>query len=237
MFNVAIVEDEISAADIIEKFLEKFGRETDECFSIRRFSSAVEFLQDYKSYHDMVFMDINMPGMDGMTASRKLREIDPNVVLIFVTNMARYAVGGYEVGAFDFIVKPVSYANFAMKLRRALKAISRRDEKTVLISGKTNTRKVYVSHIRYVEVMNHVIVYHTTDGDIQTTGTMKAVTQNLKDAPFALCNQSYFVNLEYVNGINAEGVMVDGEVLPISRPRKREFLRALNLYVNNRMGG
>lgn len=70
--------------------------------------------------YDIVFMDIQLPDMDGMTASRRLRALDRDVILIFVTNMANYAVSGYEVDALDFIVKPVSYFPFTVKPERAL---------------------------------------------------------------------------------------------------------------------
>lgn len=120
MVNVAIVEDEIRSADVLCGFLERYGSEKGREFAVSRFTDAIAFLENYVPRYDIVFMDIQLPDMDGMTASRRLRALDRDVILIFVTNMANYAVSGYEVDALDFIVKPVSYFPFTVKLERAL---------------------------------------------------------------------------------------------------------------------
>ena len=67
----------------------------------------MDFLEKYRANYDLVFMDIEMPVMDGMSAIKKLRQIDKNVLVVIVTNLAQYAVNGYELGVFDFMVKPV----------------------------------------------------------------------------------------------------------------------------------
>ena len=112
MRNVAVIEDEKSASDALGQHLKRYGAETGEEFKIYVFPDAETFLQNYKADYDVVFMDIELPGMNGMTAARELRKLDGKVVLVFVTNMSQFAVGGYEVGAFDFILKPVNYSSF-----------------------------------------------------------------------------------------------------------------------------
>lgn len=107
MYNIAIVEDSKEATDVLKSYFDRFSEEMGARFNVVCFDNALDFLENYSSAFNLVLMDINMPHMDGMEASHRLREIDNNVTLIFVTNMAQYAIRGYEVGATDFIVKPV----------------------------------------------------------------------------------------------------------------------------------
>ena len=117
--NIAIVEDDGKEAEALLSYIKKYGEKSGTSFDVKIFSDAENFLESYKQGLDIVFMDIELPGMNGMDASKRLRALDRSVTLIFVTNMARFAVNGYEVGAFDFIVKPVTYGSFEIKFRYA----------------------------------------------------------------------------------------------------------------------
>ena len=121
MIRVAVVEDEAVHADRLIACLRRYGRENDLAFSVARFSDAISFLETYRGGFDLVFLDIRMPGIDGMEAAKRLRGIDAAVQLVFVTSLVRYAVDGYAVGAADYIVKPFSYEVFALKLSRILR--------------------------------------------------------------------------------------------------------------------
>ena len=107
MYKFAIVEDNEAAAEKLAGFLERYANENNEVFEIIKFHDALDFLDGYRTVYDAVFMDIEMPGIDGMEAAHRLRRLDQKVILVFVTNMASYAVKGYEVNATDYIVKPV----------------------------------------------------------------------------------------------------------------------------------
>ena len=116
MLRIAIVEDDEKYADLLQEYLKKYGEERSEEFCCVMHKNAVVFLNNYKANYDIVFMDIDLPHMNGMTASQKLREVDKQVVLVFVTNLAQMAIKGYEVNAYDFIVKPVSYYGVQMQI-------------------------------------------------------------------------------------------------------------------------
>ena len=122
--RIAVVEDEeICRRELrscIEEFMGRDGREwgTPE---ISEFSDAEAFLSGYRSVYDIVFMDIEMPGMSGMRVAEKLREMDGDVTLVFVTKMAQFAIKGYEVDAFDYILKPVNRQRFFSTFSRILK--------------------------------------------------------------------------------------------------------------------
>lgn len=234
MRNIAIVEDEENEAAALAGFIQRYGEKTGEQFNIFTFLSAEKFLSGYSADYSIVFMDIELPGMNGMDASKSLRELDRDVVLVFVTNMSQFAVGGYEVGAFDFILKPVTYHSFFLKFSRIMQKIRNSDDIHIVIKGKEVTKRVSSSDIKYVEIVNHVLTYHLSSGNIVSTGTMKSVLEQLKGGSFALCNQSYLVNMKYISEFSDNEVCVGEDKLPISRPKKKEFHRAINLYFNGR---
>ena len=232
---VAVVEDSDAEYDALKAQLERFASESGKyAFECVRFCDAVNFLQNYKPMYDMVFMDIGLPGMNGFDAARKLREADDTVMLMFITNMSRFAVNGYEVGAFDFVVKPVRYASLRLKLLRAMERLDAAEDRKISVpfSGRGGgTKVVSVSSIKYVEVMDHDIIFHTTSGDINSYGSLKKIESALQSDSFCKCNSCYLVNLKYVGGVRDFTVTVAGDELSISHAKKKDFLRALGAYL------
>lgn len=176
-------------------------------------------------------MDIQLPDLDGMEAAKKLRRLDSSVTLIFVTNMANFAVRGYEVDALDFIVKPVEYFSFALKLDRALERLKSTAEQEIFAKTENGTVRLKSSQIKYVEIMKHSIVYHTTEGDYSAYGSLRSVEQMLPENWFVRCNSCYLVNLRYVTRVSGFTVTVGGDDLSVSHSKKREFMKALNEYI------
>ena len=144
MIKIAVAEDEIEMSNQLLKYIKQFFDENDLDYSVMVFDNAIKLLDNYDFSFDLIFMDINMPLLNGVEASKKLREIDSEVTLIFITSLAQYAIKGYEVNAFDFILKPVAYYNFAMKLTRTLDKLSKEDAKTLVINNKSSIKKIKV---------------------------------------------------------------------------------------------
>ena len=232
MINVAIVEDEKPAAELIGSYLQEFGRQEEEEFSVRVFGDAVSFLENYKPDFDLVFMDIMMPSIDGMRAAKKLRERDRNVQIIFVTSMSQFAVKGYEVAALDFIVKPVSYFDFCIKMRRAVFAVRSCDGRSVVVPAEGGELRIFVRDLQYIEVSGHNCRYHIAPHRVaEGRNTIRGLSALLQPYHFMRCNSCYLVNLKYVNSVKEYTVDVAGEKLKVSQPKKKEFLRALNNYI------
>lgn len=230
--KIAIVEDQEEEAERLAAYLERYGKEKNCTFQVSRFSSGDSFISRYQPVYDVVLMDIMMPGINGLDAARELRKVDSDVTLIFVTNMARFAIRGYEVEAFDFVVKPVTYQSFVVKLDRVMGKIRNEQRETsILLSMPEGKKRISPSQIKYLEVSGHKVVYHTTQGDYPVYGSMKSAQEQLNPQVFSRCNSCYLVNLNYVSAINGLFVTVDDEVLQISRARKNTFISQLNEFL------
>ena len=234
--HVAIVEDSPAEAELLRSYFARFTREHGVDFTLTCFASGEEFLNKYRPAYDLVLMDIGLPGHNGMETAAALRERDRSVTLIFVTNMAQFAVKGYEVDAFDFVVKPVGYSNFALKLQRALNKLDTRRDSEVLVTLSDSMVRLSASQIKYIEISGHRMVYHTTDGELYAYGNLKEVEATLGGGMFARCNNCYLVNLNYVRAVQGHTVAVGTDELQISRPRRKAFIQALNDYLGGGIG-
>ena len=220
------------AAEVLCSFLDKYAAEKNENIRYVRYKCTTDFLSGYNGA-DIVFMDINiMNDMNGIKAAHKLRQADSVVTLIFITSFEQFAVKGYEVEAFDFIVKPVSYPDFALRMNRVLKHVQKERQDTINIKNEGKFIIASVRDIKYVEVMRHKMLFHMTDGIVESTGTLREMEDALTDKYFVRCNKCYLVNLRHVRGMDGSFVNVDGELLLVSRPRKKDFLSALNRYLS-----
>ena len=231
MYRIAIVDDENSAAEALEGQIRRYAGEAGADVETVRYESAMAFLSNYQANFDIVFMDIEMPYLNGMEGAAKLREIDRTTLLIFATNLGHMAVQGYTVEAFDFIIKPVRYELLRMKLERAFRRLERERVRNVSFNSDGARLVMPADQIRYVEVADHRLVFHTESGDYPAYGTMAKLRGQLEPLGFFLCNNCYLVNLRFVRRVEKFTVTVGEDALQISRPRRKAFLQALNDYI------
>ena len=127
MYRIAIVEDDRNFIEELQTYLEQYAQEEKQEFEISVFYDGAEILENYEPNYDLILLDVEMSKVNGMDAAEKIREVDEKVVLMFITNMAQYAIHGYAVGALDFVMKPITYYTFSMKVKRALKRVQKNE--------------------------------------------------------------------------------------------------------------
>ena len=172
-----------------------------------------------------------MGKLNGMETAREIRKKDQDVVLVFITNMAQYAINGYDVGALDYVLKPINYYTFSVRLDRAVSRVKKRQPEEILLNLPDGIKRLKVDRIHYVEVQNRMLHYHTEDGIFVVRGTLQGAEETLKESHFVRCNHWYLVNLQYVSEIRRNIVIVAGDELEISRRNKTAFLSELTDYM------
>lgn len=227
MRNIAIVEDEDEAAEVLTGYINKFSEETGQQFHIDRFSDAVKFLDGYIAKYAVVLMDIQMPHRDGMSAAVELRKNDKTVSIIFITNLIQYAQKGYEVDAVAYTLKPVQYYDFALKFRKALDIYVLNEKQDLTLNTAEGPCRISTDKLMYVEIVRHRLYYHMVDTVIEMTGVLSKVEEELKKFGFLRCNQCYLVNPRYIVNVKGSSVILGSESLAISRPRRKAFMTEL----------
>ena len=233
MLRCAIVEDSPRELEHLKECLARYSAERDIPLETTAFGDAASFLEHYRADYDIVFMDIELPGINGMEAAHRLREIDQQVILIFVTNMAQFAVKGYEVDALDYIIKPAQYGPLSIKLDRAAQRW-RAAAESVMVALPTGTQRLLLWEIYYIEVQGHKLTYHTEKGQLPGTGTLQDAEQRLHGKGFLRCNKCYLFNQKHIQTVTGSDVVLsNGEKLQISRLRKKEFMEELARSMGN----
>ena len=236
MIRIAIVEDNDKEAKALTNLLERYGKDHDMEFHIKVFEHALRFLDQYQPDYELIFMDIDMPYLNGIEATKKLRQIDENVVLVFVTALAQYAVQGYGVGALDFLLKPINYTILESKMARALNAVNKNKGKQIMIRSENRIKVIDVKDILYIEMYNHYLNFHIESSKeiFKMRGTLASAKELLEDLYYEECNKGILVNLAKVSSIEGfKVILTNGEELVISRSKKSLFLQRLAEFHGN----
>ncbi len=231
MIRIAVAEDDSKCAKQLCGYIRDYEKESGYSFSVETFTDGDQLVEGYRAQFDIILMDVQMPLMDGMEAAAEIRKVDHEVVIIFITNMAQYAIRGYEVDALDYVLKPVSYFAFSQRLGRALQRIRNREKTYFAVPVKGGVVKMAASDLFYVESQGHQIIYHARTGIRVSSGTIQEMQEKLEPQGFFRCNKGYLVNLKYVDAVRDGCAVVNGESLLISRAKRNSFLEALTDYI------
>ena len=234
MIRVAIVEDDAEVQGVLQEYIRRYTRQYGTEFEVSVFADGVDILEDYRAVYDIIFLDVEMKHLDGMTTAERIRQMDADVILIFITNMAQYAIRGYSVGALDYVLKPVPYFAFSQQLLKAVSRLEKRAKHYLTVPVESGLRRLDSSRLYYLESEGHRVHYYTEDGDFSAPGTLKAVEEKLAGRPFARCNSGYLVNLAQVQAVQ-QNPPPAAAVPPADRGHGGVGTGAGNLFAQDRL--
>ena len=233
--RIAICDDEKNIRELIGNKVEKQYPEAEIVF----FSSGEElFLSD--THIDILFLDIQMSGRDGMETARELRQRDNDVIIIFVTAVEEYVFQAFDVGAFNYIVKPIDDAKFTDVLHRAVERLSLQnkdakepEERCVLINNNGVHTKVILDEIVYAEVFNRKVVIHKMNDEIEYYGKMSDL-EALAGESFFRPHRAYLINFKYVEKYDATTIYLEKGTVLMAKLKFPEFVKKYMKYNQKR---
>lgn len=225
--NIAICDDQLEIAEQFYKIVKNYCAKYDlNINSIQLFQDGKALLEDYndgKRFH-VIFLDIEMPSMSGMEVAKIIRQMDSEVLLIFVTSYPNYMAASFKVEAFDFLQKPVTVEEVEEVLFRCTEKYEQKNT-SIIVKTAMGISTVYLKDIVYINSELHYIDFKLVQGEaIRTKMKMNQIETELQPYPqFVRCHQSYMVNLEYVKEVQRQQVLLNVKSptvlteIPISR--------------------
>lgn len=231
MIRIAVVEDEPVYRKQLNTFIRDYEKSSGESFQVTEFADGLDIVEDYQAVYDIIFLDVRMKHLDGMQTARKIREYDRDVILIFITNMAEFAIQGYQVEALDYVLKPINYFAFSQELQKAVKKVKEKTAFFLHVMKESSMVRLDVATISYIESQGHNVVIHTKEEEIVSRDSLKNLEKKLAGRHFSRCNNCYLVNLALVERVDKNLVTVAGEELQISRTKRKAFMEELAQFI------
>lgn len=227
MLRIGICDDQMEARDALRFQLEKVLREESEqiVYEFSTGESAVRWLKKHPGEIDLLFLDVEMKGINGMEAAGQIREFDKDICLVFVTGYTDYVFDGYKVNALDYVIKPVEAERIGEVLKRVREQIFDNREKAFCFKTPEGTYRLPLSDIScfYSDKRKVNVVCAGREEKLSYAfyGKMDEVEEQLSGA-FVRVHQRYLVNPKWVTRIGGESVTVAGQSIPMSRAMKEE---------------
>ena len=250
--KIVICDDDKTVQKIMQKKIGRFCADAGIACQIICCDSGEKMLHS-EQVPDILFLDIQMPGRNGMEIAEELRKQRKDVVLIFVTALSEYVYEAFDVGAFHYLVKPFGDDKLKEVLGRALRQHERQQEimtlrragygrmgadkmeGAILVKRGGVSTKVSLEDIIYAEVFNRKVMLHTTDGDIEYYGKLTDLSEQAGE-DFYRTHRAYLVNLKYVEKYNAATIWLEKGTALISKKQYAGFVRQYMQYINRKRG-
>ncbi len=234
--NIAIVDDQIIDIKLLSKYLSSFAEEKGlPAPDIFTFNSADVFLNNFtEGSYNLIFLDINMSGMNGIDLAREIRKTDTQCKIIFATSSNEYATESYEVGASFYLLKPYTFESFSKILQLVIPRDILNRQAILLPDGQ----KFIPSSIIYTEYYNHKITIYLKYNEILYSRLSQADFEDLvKDYNYLVSiNRGIMINLKEMKKYNdSNAIMSNGSSLPISRGKEKALKQAVENYKLNQL--
>lgn len=229
MINIAVVDDEEIIREQIKK---QIGERRPDCLT-DTYCSGEELLHAGRSY-DILFLDIQMDGRNGIETARAIREKTEDVVLIFVTGIKEYVFEAFDVAAFHYLLKPIEEEKFASVFQRAIletEKKKRQNQKQLFVKTRTRNVTLDQSRILYIESRAKKVEIHTEKEVIEAYAAIRELEKQLT-GEFYRCHRGYLVNLAFITQYdNGNITLSNGETILLSKEKYSDFVKTYMRYL------
>lgn len=204
---------------------------------LSEYGSAETLLWDVesgKARFELYILDIYFPGLSGLEAARRLRAIDEDALLVFVSYSEEFYRDAFEVYALNYLIKPVSEEALSAVIENAVRTLRRRKERTIAITSRGKVHLLRHDNIEYISSSNHTLLFHLHSGEERVCyDRLDRIAERLNNEDFLRCHQSHIVNLRHVLDLIPGGFRMAGTVIPISRAYSRAAREAFHRYLED----
>lgn len=229
MIRIGICDDEKESLEDTKKCLLRYKNAEIQIFG---FHCGEELLKSEEKF-DIIILDIDMEGLNGIETAKKIRDKDINVKIIYLTNYKDYTIDAFEVHAFSYLIKPINEENFHRQLDEALTYMIPKQEPILEFMTLDGMIRLPSSDIYYFEYINRKIYMYTFQGEFILSKKISQLAEEMKQYHFEMPHKSFSVNLYYVKSIKGYEIqMMDGSMVPLSQKKSAEFRKCLNKYLS-----
>lgn len=238
MIKISIVDDDESFTILLKRKVTDYFEKNKQLCQIDTFSNTQLFYYELteKQHYDICFMDIEMPGINGIQLAEKLREYDKNTYLVFVTSYFEFAAHGYSLKAFDFIQKSLLDEKLSLVLTGIVLEMKRTENKFYCIETDVRLQRIEYKEIIYLYKSNKNTVIVSMEEEIQVRKPLQTVFQELNSEEFIWVERGYIINLEHIMGMNGRDIRLrNGTIIRAGKARARTIKEAIHDYWRNWM--
>lgn len=238
MIKIAFCDDDMEVLHQMNELLDRYRVERNEDITYAAFQSPFELLTEIEKgiRPDILFLDVVMPGQNGMDVAKEIRQYDMNMKIIFLTSSPEFAVESYSVGAYFYQLKPIWEESFFRLMDAVLAECEKKKKNSLILRSKDGITRIDLQHLEYCEVLGRKLLFHLENGAVlESAGSLDDLAgQLMQYSNFFRPHRSFLVNMEYIQNISSRSIkMVNDAEIPIPHGKCSEVKNTYMEYAFN----
>ena len=238
MIKIAFCDDDMEVLHQMNELLDRYRVERNEDITYAAFQSPFELLTEIEKgiRPDILFLDVVMPGQNGMDVAKEIRQYDTNMKIIFLTSSPEFAVESYSVGAYFYQLKPIWEESFFRLMDAVLAECEKKKKNSLILRSKDGITRIDLQQLEYCEVLGRKLLFHLEDGAVlESAGSLDDLAgQLMQYSNFFRPHRSFLVNMEYIQNISSRSIkMVNDADIPIPHGKCSEIKNTYMEYAFN----
>ena len=238
MIKIAFCDDDMEVLHQMNELLDRYRVERNEDITYAAFQSPFELLTEIEKgiRPDILFLDVVMPGQNGMDVAKEIRQYDTNMKIIFLTSSPEFAVESYSVGAYFYQLKPIWEESFFRLMDAVLAECEKKKKNSLILRSKDGITRIDLQQLEYCEVLGRKLLFHLENGAVlESAGSLDDLAgQLMQYSNFFRPHRSFLVNMEYIQNISSRSIkMVNDAEIPIPHGKCSEIKNTYMEYAFN----